>query len=91
MKLSIPTTAPTQIVGSFETTGWTWHYYDAPDYVAVRLIQDTPIKFEKFEEPSEFYDHLEGWEAAEARILGLSDDLNDDSEPEFVYTDTENF
>lgn len=89
MKLSIPTAAPTYVIGSPDTTGWTWHYYGAPDYVAVRHFQSTPIKFEKFEEPSEFYDHLEGWEDAEARILGLADDLEDDSEPEFVYTDVD--
>lgn len=89
MKLSIPTTTPAHVVGSFETTGWTWRYYGTPDYVAVRFVKDTPIAIEEFEDASEFYDHLEGWEAAEGRILGLADDLEDDNEPEFVYTDVD--
>lgn len=89
MALSIPTTAPTHVIGSPETTGWTWRYYGTPDYVAVRFIQDTPIEIEEFEEASEFFDHLEGWSAAEARILGLSYDLEDDNDPEFVYSDVD--
>lgn len=48
-----------------------------------------PIEIEEFEEASEFFDHLEGWSAAEARILGLSYDLEDDNDPEFVYSDVD--